>query len=97
MNKPAFSNAAALRRVVRGSLILLTPPAPDMAGKAEAARNGARLLDDVARACLRAGIAAEPGQGLLAKIDALRAEISAEAEMLEVWAALGLGLDDEND
>ncbi len=96
MSEPhPWGNAAAVVRAIKGAQIFLTPPAAGMAGKAKAAREGLRLLDDVARACLRAGIASEPGKGFLADIEKLRAEIEVEADTLDAWAAIGL--DDQND
>jgi hypothetical protein len=80
---------------IRGAQLFFTPPAGGMDAKAAAARDAARALDVVARGCLKAGIASEPGKGLMAEIEKLRAAIEIEAETLEAWAAMGL--DDEND
>lgn len=96
MNKPVrWGNAAAIIRAIRGAQILLTPPACSMAGKAAAARDAVGLLDDVARACLRAGIASDPAKGFLAEIEKLRAAIEAEAETLKAWAEIGLDVENE--
>jgi hypothetical protein len=91
--KPAakFSNPPAIRDLVKSAQRALIVPARGFDGKAAEARRACELLEEAARACLRAGIAeAIEGKGFVADLDAIRAKIRQEAEGLEGFARAGL-------